>query len=640
MLKKGLFIILLFSCIILSLAQKQTALPDSIIVFVADKQIPLNERIELLAEIYPRTKESVEGLRRLLNEAREYPDKKYMLRAYRALMFHLRTIGNQKESSLYVDSVLLYIDKVSDPTEIGMAYYQLGTYHSRDYSTAHSYRYKAIPYFEKSPENRYRIAEIYYHIAADYNVFKDYDNMKEMEVKLFELSFKCNVQEALVWAYSVKSACYRSQYELDKSAIAMRDLSIFYEQKAIEAFEKIKHSPSEKLYQTISDNYQSLAFALLLQGTQDGLEKSLEYIEKSLFYAPDVPENIYAQIGYHNIRGNIFLKQGKLKEAEKEALALLDVLPKDADAVADFPEEYRKTYELLSEVAEAKGNYKEALKYNRLLNEHLKTIFDSERYEAIENVKTQYEVSKKEDEIAQLIEINHYQKRISYLYLILGILFVSGLLFFIYSLLLKRKNVIAQLQIAQLEKDEAEAQISLKEEILKRSELEKYEALLNIHFKEQELTEQEQALKSLLLQKEELEEQILKQAKKLEKFETHLEQIQTKFNSRSISGFLEEMKQLIRSKLGNNNHTKMYLQNMDKIDDALLFQIDTQSEGKLALVHLRYCVCFIIGMSIKDVADCFSVEVSSVHTTRHRLKQRLNLDKEDLDIYFKSLLPK
>ena len=617
MLKKGLLITLLFSCIIFSVAQEQTTSPDSIIALAADKQIPLDERIQLLATS-PRTKETVKGLRQLLDEAREHPDKKYTLRLYRALMFHLRTIGNQQESAAYVDSVLLYINQVSDPGEIGMAYYQLGTYHSRDYPTSHSYRYKAIPYFEKSPENRYRIAEIYYHIAGDYNVLNDYDNLKKMEEKLFELSSKYNVQEALVWAYSVKSVYYGLQYILNESVTAMRDSSIFYEQKAIEAFEKITKSSSQLLSQTISCNYLNLALSFLLQGAPDNLEKSLEYVEKALLQDPD---GIDTQMSYHDTRGNVFLKQGKLKEAEKEAQALLDILSGHENVDADYPTQYREAYKLLSEIAEAKGNYKEALKYERLLKEYLRAIFDAERYEAIESVKIQYEVSKKEDEIAQLIEINRYQKRISYLYLVLGILFVAGLLFFIYSLLLKRKNVIAQLQIAQLEKNEADAQILLKEEMLKRSELEKYEALLNIHFKEQELTEQEQELKLLLLQKEKLEEQI-----------------PTKFNSCSISGFLEEMKQQIHSKLGNNNRTKTYLQNIDKIDDALLIQINTRSEEKLTPVYIRYCVCFIIGMSIKDIADCFSVEVSSVHTARHRLKQRLKLDKEDLDVYFKSLL--
>ena len=614
---------LLFLCAVFSAAQEQNVLS-------ANSRLPLEERIELLATSLPRSQEIVDECRLLLEEARLQPDKKYMLRLYRILMLNLRKVGTQHESAAYADSVLLYINQVSDPAEIGMAYYQLGSFHTNDFATSHSYRYKAIPYFEKSPEHRYRIAEMYYLIAADYLVINDYDNLKKMEEQLFELHSKYSVQEALVFAHSVKSVYYGSLYLLNKSETAMRDSSVFYERKAIEVFEKIPHTPSQLLHESIAYNYYNIAVSLLLHNTPENLEKALEYIEKALLHDP---YDLVVEMSYHYIRGNVFLKQRKLKEAETEAQSLFDILSKlDKE---EFPIEYKDMYELFAGIAEAKGDYREALKYKQLTNELLREIFNAERYEAIESVKTQYEVSKKEDEIARLTEVNRFQKRISYLYLVLGVLLIAGLLFFIYLLLLKRENVIAQLKIAQLEKDEAEAQILLEVEKLKSSELEKYEALLDIQVKEQELTEQEQELKLLFSQKEKLEEQILEQAKK---FETHFEQIQTKLNSRSLSGFLEEMKQQIHSKLGNNSRTREYLHNIDKINDAMLLKINSQFEGNLALVHIRYCVCFIIGMRTKDISDYLDVEVSSVHTTRYRLKQRLKLENEDLDIYFKSLL--
>ena len=249
-------------------------------------------------------------------------------------------------------------------------------------------------------------------------------------------------------------------------------------------------------------------------------------------------------------------------------------------------------------------------------------------------MRTWYEVREKEKKITQLTEMNRYQKRILYLCVFLCVLLVAGLLFFNRFLQLKRKNAINLLEITRLEKTEAEVQIQLKEEMLKRSELEKYEALLDIHFKEKELTEQEQELKSLFRQKEMLEEQIIEQAKILENREIQPEKIQTRLNSQSISGFKDEMKQQIRSRLKST----VYIRKVDEMDDALLINLEKLSAGKLSPLYIRYCICFIIGMSIKDVADCFCVEVSTVHIIRHRLKQRLKLNKdEDLDVYFKNL---
>jgi len=215
---------------------------------------------------------------------------------------------------------------------------------------------------------------------------------------------------------------------------------------------------------------------------------------------------------------------------------------------------------------------------------------------------------------------------------------IIALLLVVRFLQLRRKNAIAQLQIVQLKKDEADAQILLKEEMLKRSELEKYEAMLKTRFKEQEIEALENQFVALTVQKEKLEEQIVNQTEALKKYETQLAQIQTKLETKSISGFLKEIKQLIRSKLGENSRTKAYLQKIERINDAMLIQIDMQSEGQLSPAHLRYCVCFIIGMSIKDIAACFCVEISSIHTVRSRLKHQLKLDQDaDLDDYFSRL---
>jgi len=61
--------------------------------------------------------------------------------------------------------------------------------------------------------------------------------------------------------------------------------------------------------------------------------------------------------------------------------------------------------------------------------------------------------------------------------------------------------------------------------------------------------------------------------------------------------------------------------------------------GTISPIYIRYCICFIIGMSIKDIADCFCVEISSIYTARSRLRNLLKLEKDaDIDVYFKNLI--
>ena len=142
--------------------------------------------MEKLTVLTNRYKESNEGFLRLLEETRVHPDKKYLLTSFRQLLIDQWYINNDKKSS-YVDSVLFYINKVSDPEEIGFAYFDLGVYYGnfRDVSTAHLYYYKAIPYLEQSPADRHLLAQIYYNLSAAYNEINDYDNLGKMVEKLF-----------------------------------------------------------------------------------------------------------------------------------------------------------------------------------------------------------------------------------------------------------------------------------------------------------------------------------------------------------------------------------------------------------------------------------------------------------------------
>ena len=408
--QRGILIALLFFNLTLS-AQEPVTLMDSVVALVSDKQIPLEKRYSLLFEMldFNRYDEIIEGCSRLLDEARAYPDKKHILSLYTEIINNRRWQGSPINPN-YIDSVLFYINQTSDPGVIGKAYNCLGDYYNirYDHSTAHSYYYKAIQYLEQSLRNRYLVSGIYNYIASYYLRVNDYINLKKIEESLFAFASKYNDQEALVRAYCVKAADYGKQFENNPDSKALSDSVLIYELKVVEEFEKIAQ-PSFDLATTIAYDYQNLAHFFYemyeMEGIPNHLEKALEYIEKSIRQAD--PDDIVMQLSYHDIRGNIFLKQGKLKQAEIEAQLQLKILSNHT--IRELFLEYREMYDLFSKIEVAKGNYREALKYEKLKNEYDRKIFDTEKFEAVEQVKTQYEVSKKEDEIKQLSEINRAQ---------------------------------------------------------------------------------------------------------------------------------------------------------------------------------------------------------------------------------------
>ncbi len=304
----------------------------------------------------------------------------------------------------------------------------------------------------------------------------------------------------------------------------------------------------------------------------------------------------------------------------------------------DFFQEYREAYRLLAELYEATGRYVQALKYEKLRNQYNEKVLDAERYDEIKGMQKKYELNQKEQEIEHLQQTNQYQRNKQYLYLGLALMIAIGAILAVRAQRLKRKHVSDQLQITELKKEEAELQAQLHEEQLRRMETEKYEALVDVHFKELELSGKEKELQSLAQEKEQLLQQLSDNSQALEQYQLSRQRTEAKLNANSLKNLFKETEHLIISKLNRTRHFKEYLNRLGNLSESVLVQLDNQTNGSLSAAYLKYCICFIIDMEIKDMSICFSIEPSSIHMIRYRLKQRFGLTKDkDLDHYFANL---
>ena len=74
------------------------------------------------------------------------------------------------------------------------------------------------------------------------------------------------------------------------------------------------------------------------------------------------------------------------------------------------------------------------------------------------------------------------------------------------------------------------------------------------------------------------------------------------------------------------------------IDKQYISKLKNSYNGNLSIPYLKYCICFAIGMEIGEVSECFSIEQSSVHMVRYRLKKKFGLDNNgDLDVFLRKL---
>ena len=72
--------------------------------------------------------------------------------------------------------------------------------------------------------------------------------------------------------------------------------------------------------------------------------------------------------------------------------------------------------------------------------------------------------------------------------------------------------------------------------------------------------------------------------------------------------------------------TKLYFRNNESILQNLH---NEKSVQKLTSLDLKYCAAIHSKLNTKQISMLFSVEPESVRMSKYRIKQKLNLDKDD-----------
>jgi len=67
---------------------------------------------------------------------------------------------------------------------------------------------------------------------------------------------------------------------------------------------------------------------------------------------------------------------------------------------------------------------------------------------------------------------------------------------------------------------------------------------------------------------------------------------------------------------------KIYLKRLSEIDAGLFGNLFQASIAEITAQELRYIICFIANMDVKDISLIFNVEIKSVHKTRYRIRKK------------------
>ena len=554
----------------------------------------------------------------LLEESRQHSDKDGMLFCYNSIANLYFGLWDKENAEKYLDSAEVYVSQVNNMRFLASYYGNRGRYIQRYFPgrmpEAVGYYQKSLYCYEKSgvKGKEDEVVIIVRNLAMDGFQRSDLAYMCKNIQKIVELK-KSHPSPTVEFFYmNVNSALNEMYYQMttDKKYL---DSIIIYAGKCLELYEN-DLLPSSLNHIAI-DFYVATANAMSRKK-----EVSITLIDSLLLIA-ESKYNLTDSIGLARIyqtKALSFFDSGMIDSAEVLALKSQKYL--ESGYENDYYSQLKANIEILRDIYFMKGDYKKAIEYDDLWTKKDEEI----RANEIKELELQFEVDAKDLELKQLNSNILYYDNLHKLYILICVLLCLATLFLVLLTRSKRKDLNRRLALIGAEREEAKLKLKLKDEQEVKAQLEKYEVLSDFHLKEMELIGKTKDLEQLYMDKDALDKQVESFRQKVEAYEVSERGEQTNCDIQYV--LLEDLRRLITKQMPDKD---VYINNINTLSESYIDTLCEKSNEKLSIPYLKYCICFVVGMGISDVAECFEIEQSSVHMIRYRLKKKFGLGNDD-----------
>ena len=614
---------------------------DSLYSIVNDPQLSYKDKVNAFYKCnYKRNSQrekQTSVINILISESKKEKDKNGLLYGYIYLADLNKEWDNEELFTTYIDSADIYADDANNPLVLAGYHYSKGTQAiDAPYGKKEGYKQfeTAVDYYSKTgldiQSMSYILNNITFYIANQ----PDTVYAKRLIEKVENIMQK-EYHPFTDFSLSAMKSDFYSTYFNHTSQECMLDSAIFFEKKRIELFSSNKEILPEELDYDILQSYLLIAEYNSMKKEPDWVFIN-ENIEKAKSFGYTEDSYIMSRIGYTEALS--LFEQKKFVEAEKKLIEAETFLTKQINEENSMysPEAFYSdevSYaNLHGKILFAKGKYKEALEYNKTKNELKLKMRNIETRE----LEYLYNTGKEERKIEQLKNINANQLKSTTMLIIAAILLVVTIVLLFLWFYSVKKNIRRRSILIKAEKEEVELNLKIEEEQAVKAQLEKYEVLSDYRLKEIELEGKNKAMEQLLTDKEDLDKLIEAYTQKINEYERNIGDRQDQITEDPLSNIIvEDIEKLINKKLRKKND---YLEMLNRIDGQYIFNLKNSYDGNLSVPYVKYCICFAIGMEIGEVSECFSIEQSSVHMVRYRLKKKFGLDNnDDLDVFLRRL---
>jgi tetratricopeptide (TPR) repeat protein/DNA-binding CsgD family transcriptional regulator len=274
--------------------------------------------------------------------------------------------------------------------------------------------------------------------------------------------------------------------------------------------------------------------------------------------------------------------------------------------------------EQMKTLMEQSGNFKEALRYHQQFAALNDSLYNIEQLKIMNNLQVRYETQKKEAQIVQLEKDKATQQKINYLLAALAIAALALLAFVWQRAQLKKKLFAAATKHKQqqIEKLALENELSQKEKMQTQTKLE-LEQSRKAQL-EQEIDFRYRELIANTLQLEKKNELIIALKAQLQLVEKQ---------HQDIAAALKPAYKTLNESISIDDDFEKFSLHFQQVHPNFFAKMKVLSEGSLTQTDLRYCAYMKMNLGNKEIANLLNITPESFRVTRHRIKQKLKLEK-------------
>lgn len=528
----------------------------------------------------------------------------------------------------YADKCFLLASDTNDPEAMAYANYAIALKYSviEDKEKYISYMLKALAYFEKTKIRYDKLVNGYENLGGHFGDLNNNETRKKYVKKALDLSFESknpiNIANGLTsWALYLEDKVTKE----DTENIKLLDSASNCYLKAINLFEKNNQFTNYSYGRTCLN----LSSLYMYHFYDTRIDKTQEYFKKA--------ENVCLKINSSLQLMILYGQQTQFYTNKKDIpniVLTLAKLEKYLDKQKNIEPRYRMLlYKNYMDLATLQDDFVGYRNYFDLYDKSNMEMIDKENRTKEFNATIRFETEEKNRKIVLLSENLQVKKQINYLYITLFVLALISLIFMFSTYNFRQKSYIKANLLLQKANEEANLKSKLKQEEAMNAmlEVELSEKELQIAIQEKILTEQ---------QKTKLQQELMTNNLQLERKNEVLKEIQEKLMSLK-SEKPSEVKSISKSidkSLETDDEFELLKTSFENTNPIFFESLQNKASGTLSKLDFKYCGYIKLGMSTKEIANHMNIEVQSMRMARYRIKQKLNLDRdEDLDLYIRNV---